>query len=261
MQSSGERRDALLITAPEELAGKAFSLETEHLTIGRAEDNDVRLEDPYVSRRHAVVHRAGGSLVIEDAGSRGGVTINGVAVRDPSFLREGDVVGIGKVEFRVVQAHGDGDAPSELTLVGNVPSGRAARASVGNAPAPPRVTPVAPPPAPRFALNSQSAGAISNVAGNQYNVEALRLAPMRQRARWVLRTGLAMILVGLAVSVIGDMIWQHNVTTCSLGEDCIKNTTGLTVLQFGGVIFTLAVIVIIVSLFMRREVKKQEARL
>ena len=257
MPSLGERRDALLITAPAELAGQTYSLETEHLTIGRAEDNDVRLEDPYVSRRHAVVHRAGNSLVIEDAGSRGGVTINGVAVRDPAFLRAGDVIGIGPVSFRMVQAQGEGEHRSELTLAGNVASASAARASIGDAPAPPRS-------AARFALDSQSAGAISNVAGNQYNVEALRLAPMRQRARWVLRTGLAMILVGFVVSAIGDIMWRHNVTSCispTAGENCGQNTTGLAVLQYGGIVFALGVIVLIVSLFMRREVRKQEARL
>jgi Inner membrane component of T3SS, cytoplasmic domain len=259
MMSLGEWRDALVIIAPAELSGQAFPLEAEHLTIGRADDNDVRLQDPYVSRRHAVVHRAGNSLVIEDTGSRGGFTINGVAVGSPCFLRDGDVIGIGNVQLRVACPNGRPHDPSDVTLAGQAAADSRARPYGGPAPVPP------PSAGRQFSLESQRAGAISNVAGNQYNIEALRiLGPMRRRARWVLRTGLTMIALGFVVAAIGEIIWRNQVSNClppTAGFSCVDNTTGLAVAQYGGVVLGLGVIVLIVSLFMRREVRKQEARM
>ncbi len=45
------------------------------LTIGRAEDNAVRIEDPSVSRHHAVV-RLGEALVLEDLGGANGTLLH-----------------------------------------------------------------------------------------------------------------------------------------------------------------------------------------
>src|SRR5690349_1158551 len=53
------------------------------LTLGRAEGNDVRIDHPSVSRRHAVLH-VGPPLRVEDLGGA-----NGTYVRDTSQPLEG----------------------------------------------------------------------------------------------------------------------------------------------------------------------------
>ena len=63
------------------------------LEIGRAPDNDIVLDEPNVSRHHAVL-RAGPPLAIEDLGSRNGTRLGADPVR-VSALTVGDEIGIG----------------------------------------------------------------------------------------------------------------------------------------------------------------------
>jgi pSer/pThr/pTyr-binding forkhead associated (FHA) protein len=63
--------------------------------IGRSISADIRLDDPSVSRRHALVYRdADGAKVLDDR-SLNGVFRNGDRV-DLANLGDGDVLGIGR---------------------------------------------------------------------------------------------------------------------------------------------------------------------
>ncbi|WP_437283879.1 sigma 54-interacting transcriptional regulator [Sorangium sp. So ce406] len=59
---------------------------------------DVRLEDGWVSSRHARITRDGGRLRLEDLGSRNGTFVNGVP-RQSAQLAEGDVIELGHTFF------------------------------------------------------------------------------------------------------------------------------------------------------------------
>ena len=69
------------------------------VSIGRAPDNDIRVDARFVSRYHAAVMAGPGQTVIEDLGSTNGILINGRRVTR-HLLRDGDVVRIGKSRFR-----------------------------------------------------------------------------------------------------------------------------------------------------------------
>lgn len=69
------------------------------LAIGRAPENDVVLDEPNVSRRHAVL-KAGPPLSIEDLGSRNGTRLGADLVR-VSALTMGDEIGIGHYRLSV----------------------------------------------------------------------------------------------------------------------------------------------------------------
>jgi ABC-type multidrug transport system ATPase subunit/pSer/pThr/pTyr-binding forkhead associated (FHA) protein/ABC-type multidrug transport system permease subunit len=69
------------------------------LRIGRAPDNDVVLDEPNISRYHAVL-KAGPPLSIEDLGSRNGTWLGEDSVR-VSALAPGDEIGIGHYRFNV----------------------------------------------------------------------------------------------------------------------------------------------------------------
>lgn len=77
-------------------------------TIGRDDENSIRLEDTKVSRRHAVVKPRDGKWFIEDLDSTNGVYVNGAKVKQAE-LRKGDQVHIGSYDlvFEVAQ---DGEA-------------------------------------------------------------------------------------------------------------------------------------------------------
>jgi hypothetical protein len=66
--------------------------------IGRANDCELRLDDPGVSRRHAEVRVSGNEAEIIDLGSTNGIRVNGNAV--PSArLRDGDRIDLGSTSL------------------------------------------------------------------------------------------------------------------------------------------------------------------
>lgn len=70
---------------------------SDEFTIGRADDNDLTLEKPTVSRHHAVVSQEGDRWFVEDRGSFNGTFLNGSRIQ-PGVkvpLRHGDRVGLG----------------------------------------------------------------------------------------------------------------------------------------------------------------------
>lgn len=70
------------------------------LTLGRALGNDIVLDDPSVSRRHAQLSRRGGSWLLEDQGSTHGSFVNGRRVQ-AAMLRPGDNLQLGGVILRL----------------------------------------------------------------------------------------------------------------------------------------------------------------
>jgi hypothetical protein len=64
-------------------------------TIGRMPDNDVVLEDAFVSRRHcAVLVHAGDTCELHDVASKNGTLLNGRKISGPTRLKSGDEIGM-----------------------------------------------------------------------------------------------------------------------------------------------------------------------
>ncbi len=80
-------------------AGSKFALDAEVTRAGRHPDSDIFLDDITVSRRHAEIHRRGGSYLVRDAGSLNGTYLNRERI-DEAPLANGDELQIGK--FRLV---------------------------------------------------------------------------------------------------------------------------------------------------------------
>ena len=70
--------------------------------LGRGLLADIRLEDPHVSRRHAIVALRGEGVRILDDRSANGTWVNGRKV-DVVHLADGDVVRVGRAVFRFVE--------------------------------------------------------------------------------------------------------------------------------------------------------------
>lgn len=68
------------------------------VTIGRAPESDVFLDDVTVSRRHAEIRRGAEGWSIRDSGSLNGTYVNRVRVEDHR-LRGGEEIQIGKFRF------------------------------------------------------------------------------------------------------------------------------------------------------------------
>ncbi len=76
-----------------------FPLFKDKLTIGRTADNDIQLNAPYISRKHAVITTDGDTTRLIDWGSKNGVYVNSKRVTE-YFLGNGDIVTIGNAHFR-----------------------------------------------------------------------------------------------------------------------------------------------------------------
>ncbi len=81
------------------------------LVIGRGSDCDLALEEPGLSRRHAIVETLPEGLFLRDLGSANGSFLNGTRVRDAA-LKHGDQIVLDSVRF-LVQAIDQIDQPGQ----------------------------------------------------------------------------------------------------------------------------------------------------
>ncbi|MDX1632897.1 MAG: FHA domain-containing protein, partial [Thermoanaerobaculia bacterium] len=79
----------------------ALPLSEGKLSLGSAKDSDLRVTDPTVSRRHALIRVEGERVEIEDLGSRNGTRVRGTKVESSVPVSVGDSLTFGTVEGRL----------------------------------------------------------------------------------------------------------------------------------------------------------------
>ncbi len=94
--------------------------------VGRNASCQLSLDDPLVSRRHAILYVSRDGVLVEDLGSRNGVLVNGQRIEGRVDLRAGDKILIGGQELTLLHARDEGaqvgvmvgppQAASKLTL-------------------------------------------------------------------------------------------------------------------------------------------------
>jgi pSer/pThr/pTyr-binding forkhead associated (FHA) protein len=84
--------------APGHVPGMEYEV-GEGAIMGRGDQAEIRLEDPFASSRHARLVRQGAAIVIEDLGSTNGTYLNEELLSGPQPLHPGDRVRIGDSEF------------------------------------------------------------------------------------------------------------------------------------------------------------------
>jgi DNA-binding NarL/FixJ family response regulator len=77
------------------VAGRRVEMNAEELTVGRASQNDMVLEDQLVSRLHAIFMRRGDVVLLEDLGSHNGTYVNNERLHQIRQLHHGDTITIG----------------------------------------------------------------------------------------------------------------------------------------------------------------------
>src|SRR3984957_12536093 len=75
--------------------------------VGRNASCQLSLDDPLVSRRHALLTVIKDSVTIEDLQSRNGVMVNGERIVAPVTLQAGDKIVIGSQEMMLLQARAE----------------------------------------------------------------------------------------------------------------------------------------------------------
>ncbi len=87
-----------------------MALNQPEVRIGRLRENDLVLEDPHISRRHALVRLENSRYVLYDLKSTGGTKVNDVDISSHT-LRPGDVIRVANIE--IVYGEEPGRPPEE----------------------------------------------------------------------------------------------------------------------------------------------------
>jgi pSer/pThr/pTyr-binding forkhead associated (FHA) protein len=82
-------------------AGETIPLDEAPLLIGRGSDAAIRLDDDYVSTRHARIAASGEQWFVEDLGSTNGTYIGSQRLGQPATLQLGSQVRIGKTTLEL----------------------------------------------------------------------------------------------------------------------------------------------------------------
>ncbi len=81
------------------MVGRRFAF-GQSISIGRGLDNDIVIQDGYVSHSHAVIELLNNLYVIQDLGSVNRTYVNGQEISGRQYLQTGDMISIGTVTFQ-----------------------------------------------------------------------------------------------------------------------------------------------------------------
>ena len=87
-------REAMLMLSQDGQPQRTWTLTQDVTTIGRWEDNDVTIQDRWISRHHAEIQRHGSSYTLRDLDSKNGLYVNGKQIAEPVALQDGDQIQI-----------------------------------------------------------------------------------------------------------------------------------------------------------------------
>lgn len=80
------------------VAGLEFLIASSKIIIGRPVpgiEPDIKINDPYVSRKHAQILFENGKFYIEDLGSTNGTFLNDKLITEKMELKDGDIIKLG----------------------------------------------------------------------------------------------------------------------------------------------------------------------
>jgi pSer/pThr/pTyr-binding forkhead associated (FHA) protein len=80
---------------------EVYNLE-DSITIGRSNENDVIIKDPYISKKHLSIVKDEEEYYLEDLNSANGTYLNGDRLMDAVKLKNGDRIQFGQIEFLFV---------------------------------------------------------------------------------------------------------------------------------------------------------------
>ncbi|MDF1498968.1 MAG: FHA domain-containing protein [Anaerolineales bacterium] len=102
-----------LVAPTGELRGERWQLTKDRFVIGRDPECDLVVADRQVSREHVEIRKSDAGYVIEDLNSKNGTHLNGVRLKTPSLLQDGDEI---QVAFAIKLSFVGSEATLPLTL-------------------------------------------------------------------------------------------------------------------------------------------------
>jgi pSer/pThr/pTyr-binding forkhead associated (FHA) protein len=91
----------MLVVTAGTLTGTTVTLTEAQVTLGRAPDSTIVLDDDYASNRHARLYPSNGEWMVEDLGSTNGTYLDRTRVEQPMPVALGVPIRIGKTAFEL----------------------------------------------------------------------------------------------------------------------------------------------------------------
>src|SRR5437773_1610124 len=114
MSEKQDKRWATLKFIDASGTSRSVSLYKSVFTIGRLGDNDLQLDDPYVSRHHAEIAFDGENYIFRDKQSTSGSFVNNNKATEKA-LKDGDKISLGRRNGLEVNFEWTGQTPSVRT--------------------------------------------------------------------------------------------------------------------------------------------------
>lgn len=105
----------LILSSNGNLLGNYF-LDKERFSIGRKPENDLQIDDPSISKEHAVISTVGNDQILEDKGSTNGTVVNGERVTR-RILQNGDVIELSRYQLKYVNQKASADMDFDRTMM------------------------------------------------------------------------------------------------------------------------------------------------
>ncbi|MCC7330842.1 MAG: FHA domain-containing protein [Gammaproteobacteria bacterium] len=90
-----------------------YNMMKERYTIGRLQDNDVRIDNPTVSGHHSLIINILNDSFLEDLNSTNGTYVNGKLIKKHA-LQNGDLITVGRHQLRFVDTATDSEENDEF---------------------------------------------------------------------------------------------------------------------------------------------------
>ena len=88
-----------LFIYPKKEESFTFPLKQDKISIGRSEDNNIAILDPYSSGHHSLIYKKDNRYVVRDNNSKNGTFLNGKKIQGETILNKGDEVLIGSTRI------------------------------------------------------------------------------------------------------------------------------------------------------------------
>jgi len=93
-----------------------YNMSKERYTVGRLQDNDIRIDNPTISGHHSLVINILNDSFLEDLNSTNGTYVNGRLIKKHA-LQNGDVVTVGRHQLRFLDGTADEEDEFASTMV------------------------------------------------------------------------------------------------------------------------------------------------
>lgn len=198
-------------------SGTEFLLDKAELFLGRDPGNDVVINDPEVSRRHARLLKVGDTYSIEDLGSTNGTFIRGMRLAAPVTLRPGEVITLG--ERVIVQYEVTGLDMNATVAVSRLAEAPTQQPVIPQTPPPAPAAPAYPPqqqPTPSYTPPpSQAVPSYAPVAPPRATAQPVPPPVRKKKSGWLVAL-LVVLGVLLVFCVIPWIIIEVTNSYCSL---------------------------------------------